>query len=223
LIAMEQVTKTYPVGGGLTVLRDVNLSIGEGEMVGILGPSGSGKSTLLHIMGLLDRPTSGRVLFQKRDISGLSDRELSHVRGRSIGFVFQSFHLVAHLSVLENVELPLFYQRASPLERRRKALDALATVGLDQRLGHRPTQLSGGESQRVAIARAVVARPSLILADEPTGNLDSHNGSEIMRILARLHAAGHTIVIITHDASVAAQVARVVRVRDGLIVAGEAS
>jgi putative ABC transport system ATP-binding protein len=218
VISLEQVTKTYPVGGGLTVLKSVDFAVRESEMVGILGPSGSGKSTLLHIMGLLDRPSSGRVYFKGLDVSLLSDQRLSHLRGRSIGFVFQSSCLVPQLNVLENVELPLFYQHVRRAERRRRSEQALEDVGLTPRLGHRATQLSGGECQRVAIARALVTRPDMILADEPTGNLDSRNGDEIMRILRTMHAAGRTIVIITHDRAIANSLPRVIQIKDGEIV-----
>ena len=217
MIQLEGVTKTYPVGGGLTVLRDVHLSVEAGEYVGILGTSGSGKSTLLHIMGLLDRPTSGTVRVGGDDVGGLNDAELSSLRGRSIGFVFQSFHLVSQLSVLENVELPLFYQRLSKREQRRRARECLDAVRLTQRADHFPGQLSGGEAQRTAIARAIAAEPDLILADEPTGNLDSKTGEEIIAVLEDLHARGCTVIIVTHDRSIAARMPRIVRISDGMI------
>jgi putative ABC transport system ATP-binding protein len=203
------------VGGGLTVLDDVCLEIADGEYLGILGPSGSGKSTMLHIMGLLDRPTSGRLSFNGRPVHALDDRELSTLRGRLVGFVFQSFHLVAQLSVSENVELPLFYQGIPRRERRERAARALEEVGMSARRKHVPSQLSGGERQRTAIARALVAEPTLILADEPTGNLDSKTGGDIVALLERLHGEGRTIVMITHDREIASHLPRVVHIRDG--------
>jgi len=203
------------MGGGLTVLRRVSLEVARGEAVCIVGPSGSGKSTLLHIMGLLDRPSHGAVYIDGQDTTRLSDEALSHLRGRRIGFVFQAFHLIAHLSVRENVELPLLYQRASPAERRSRALASLEQVGLLPRERHRANQLSGGERQRTAIARALVTDPELILADEPTGNLDSRTGAEILGALDRMRAQGRTVVVITHDASVAARFPRVVNIIDG--------
>ena len=218
MITLDHVTRTYPVGGGLTVLDSVCLHVAEGEYVGILGPSGSGKSTLLHLVGLLDRPTSGRVLFRDTDVGTLSDAALSMMRGRTIGFVFQSFHLVSQLTVLENVELPLFYQRIPRGERRRRAGQALEEVGLGPRAGHLPTQLSGGECQRTAIARAVVTNPDLVLADEPTGNLDSGTGRDIMAVFDRLHRAGRTLIMITHDQAIADALPRVERMQDGRFV-----
>jgi putative ABC transport system ATP-binding protein len=218
MIRLEHVTKTYPVGEGLTVLRDVNLHVTEHEYVGVLGPSGSGKSSLLYLLGLMDRPTSGLYRFEGLDVSALSDSHLSAMRGTRIGFVFQSFHLVGHLSAIENVELPLFYQRVPRSERRRRAAEALEQVGLQGRTRHHPAQLSGGESQRVAIARAIVTRPSLILADEPTGNLDSATGRDILAVLSELHAAGATVVMITHDPTIAARIPRIIRISDGCIL-----
>lgn len=215
MIELRNVTKTYPVGGGLTVLRDVSLQIRPRDYLGILGPSGSGKSSLLYLLGLLDRPSSGRMTFLDKDVATLSDKALSELRGRSIGFVFQAFHLVGHLTVMENVELPLFYQRESPGARHRRAKEALTKVHLEHRLGHHPAQLSGGECQRVAIARALVTQPSLILADEPTGNLDSATGRDILAMFDVLHEAGATIVVITHDPSVAARIPRIVHIQDG--------
>jgi len=215
MITLSHITKTYAVGDGLTVLKDVSLQVRKNDYLGIVGASGSGKSTLLHLMGLLDRPTSGEVVFEGRDIATLNDEDLSHVRGRSIGFVFQAFHLIQHMSVLENVELPLFYQGVDPQERRRRAKAQLAAVGMAQRAHHRPTQLSGGEMQRVAISRALVTDPPLILADEPTGNLDSKNGQDILALFRELHGCGKTLVMITHDRSVAAGLPRVVHITDG--------
>jgi putative ABC transport system ATP-binding protein len=215
VITLDHITKTYPVGGGLTVLDDVCLEIAQGEYLGILGPSGSGKSTMLHIMGLLDRPTSGHLAFDGRPVNALDDKELSRLRGRLVGFVFQSFHLVAQLSVSENVELPHFYQGVPRRKRRARAAKALDEVGMLPRRGHLPSQLSGGERQRTAVARALVTEPALILADEPTGNLDSRSGGDIVALLERLHGEGRTIVMITHDRDIAATLPRVVHIRDG--------
>jgi putative ABC transport system ATP-binding protein len=220
MIRLESITKTYPVGDGLTVLRNVNLHVRSHEYVGILGPSGSGKSSLLHLLGLLDRPTSGRLFFLDRDVSQLDDADLSTLRGRHIGFVFQSFNLVTHLDSVENVALPLFYQRVPRHRRRERAREALAQVRLDHRFEHYPRQLSGGECQRVAIARALVTHPDMVLADEPTGNLDSKTGREILDLLADLHATGTTIVMITHDPAVAARIPRIVHIRDGVMSEG---
>lgn len=222
MIRLEHVTKTYPVGEGLTVLRDVNLHVDAREYVGVLGPSGSGKSSLLYVLGLMDRPTSGLYNFLGHDVATLPDARLSEMRGTQIGFVFQSFHLVGHLNALENVELPLFYQRVPRAERRRRAAEAMDQVGLGARARHHPSQLSGGESQRVAIARAIVTRPALILADEPTGNLDSATGREILALFSELHTAGSTVVMITHDPAVAATIPRIIRIRDGCILEGTA-
>jgi len=221
VIRIENVTKTYPVGEGLTVLRDVSLRIEEKEYLGILGPSGSGKSTLLHIVGLLDRPTSGNIFFRDKDVSRLTDGELSALRGRSIGFVFQSFHLVPQLTVLENVELPMFYQRIPARERSERARSALADVGMDPRARHLPGQLSGGESQRTAIARALATDPDVLLADEPTGNLDSKTGEEIIGLFSSLHDRGRTVIMITHDRSIASRLPRVAQMQDGMIVKDE--
>ncbi len=215
MIRFEKVTKTYPTGEGLTVLHDVDLWIRPQEYVGILGPSGSGKSTLLHMMGLLDKPTTGTVYLKDKDISTLPDDELSVLRGKSIGFVFQSFYLISQLSILENVELPLFYQKVHHHERRERALAVLKDVGLEYRTSHLPTQLSGGECQRAAIARALVTNPDLLLADEPTGNLDSKTGREIMSLFNALHDKGRTIVMITHDQSIADTLPRVMYIYDG--------
>lgn len=221
VIRIERVTKTYPVGEGLTVLRDVSLRVEEKEYLGILGPSGSGKSTLLHLVGLLDRPTSGSIFFRDKDVSRLPDGELSELRGRSIGFVFQSFHLVPQLTVLENVELPMFYQRIPARQRSELARSALADVGMDQRARHLPGQLSGGESQRTAIARALATDPDVLLADEPTGNLDSKTGEEIIRLFSSLHDRGRTVIMITHDRSIASRLPRVAQMQDGMIVKDE--
>jgi len=221
VIRLEGVSKTYFNGSALTVLDDVTLTIGDNEYVGIFGRSGSGKSTLLHIIGLLDRPSRGRFFYRGRDITSLSDDEGSRTRGREIGFIFQSFHLVPNLSVLENVELPLFYQGVSAPVRREKAREQLEHVGMTHRLTHVPSQLSGGERQRTAIARALVTNPPMILADEPTGNLDSKTGQDILAILDRLHADGKTIVMITHDVSIARRLPRLLRINDGRVTEGD--
>jgi len=222
LISLSAIRKTYGMEQPLEVLRGVSLDIPDNDFLAIVGPSGSGKSTLLHIMGLLDRPSSGELHFEGKNVALLSDDELSSLRGSSIGFVFQSFHLISHLSTLENVELPLFYLRVPPGKRREIARECLHRVQMDHREKHLPTQLSGGECQRVAIARSLVTHPPLILADEPTGNLDTKTGSEIFRIFTDLHEEGHTVVIITHDRGLASSVPHRVGIMDGLIVDGGA-
>ena len=221
LLSLERVTKAYRMGQvEVLALRGVDLELAEGEFLAIMGPSGSGKSTLLHIAGLLDRPTSGQVLWQGEDVTGLRSARLAELRGRHIGFVFQTFNLIPTLTAQENVELPLVFQGVPAGERRKRAGELLAAVGLSARARHRPGQLSGGERQRVAIARALAADPKLILADEPTGNLDSTSGREILALLAELNGAGKTLVLVTHDAEAASVAKEVLRMRDGMFVDG---
>jgi putative ABC transport system ATP-binding protein len=219
VLQVEDVTKTYFLEGvQVDALSGVSVTVHEGEMVSIMGPSGSGKSTLMHIIGLLDRPTSGRVSVEGEDVSDMTPNELSAVRNRRIGFVFQAFNLLSRTSAQANVELPLVYSGVSGAERAKRAREALEGVGLGDRLRNTPNQLSGGQQQRVAIARALVNRPSIVLADEPTGNLDSRSGVEVMSILQALHAAGNTIVLVTHDPKVARHAERIVEISDGRIV-----
>jgi len=218
VLELRAIEKIYGLGdASLRVLKGIDLSIVEGEYVAIIGPSGSGKSTLLNLLGCLDRPTSGAYLLSGEDVAKFSDRELSRIRNIRIGFVFQSFHLISHLTVHENVELPLFYARMSRAARRERCREVLDRVGLSHRLDHVPAQLSGGERQRVAVARALSNDPALILADEPTGNLDSKTSAEIMELFHDLHTAGRTVVVITHDPEIAAAAPRRVLLRDGLI------
>jgi putative ABC transport system ATP-binding protein len=217
MIGLIDVTKAYP--GGVQALAGVTLSIGAGELVAVVGPSGSGKSTMLHMLGTLDRPTSGQVVVDGYDVSRLSDRQLSALRAARIGFDFQQFHLAARVSAVDNVADGLLYAGIPRKERRGRAADALDRVGLGHRLHHEPRELSGGEKQRVAIARAVVGGPALLLADEPTGNLDSASGQGVMAVLRELHAAGTTVVVISHDRELAAGLDRQVHMRDGMVMA----
>ncbi len=215
----REVTRSYQLDGvSVDALRGVTLRIDNGDYVAIVGPSGSGKSTLMHLLGCLDRPTSGTLLLGGRDVAKLSDSDLAELRNHTIGFVFQSFQLLGRTSALDNVALPLVYRGVRRMERRARAAAALEAVGLGHRLGHRPGQLSGGEQQRVAIARALVGEPQVLLADEPTGNLDSRSGADVMSLLARLNSdRGVAIVVVTHDLAVAKQARRRIHVRDGLI------
>ena len=222
VLQAEGVSKCYVLDEvQVNALRDIDMEVCRGEMLAIMGPSGSGKSTLMHIVGLLDHPTTGKVSVDGEDVSGMEPNELASVRNKRIGFVFQSFNLLARTTAQANVELPLVYSGVSGSERARRASEALERVGLGDRLNHMPNQLSGGQQQRVAIARALVTEPSIVLADEPTGNLDSRSGVEVMQILQELNEQGITVVLVTHDARVARHAQRVVHIRDGRIVLNE--
>jgi putative ABC transport system ATP-binding protein len=219
MIELKGIVKRYELGGETVLaLAGVDLFIGRNEYVALIGPSGSGKSTLMNILGCLDSPTEGQYILNGRDTSMLRDDELAAVRNREIGFVFQSFHLLPRQTALQNVMQPLMYRRMTAAERRERAERALSGVGLGDRLDHRPNQLSGGQRQRVAVARALVGEPSILLADEPTGNLDSRTSSEIMALFDALHAAGQTVIVVTHEPDIAAHCRRTVRVFDGRIV-----
>lgn len=218
LIEMQDVEKTYSIGRiQVPALRGISLKIDAREYVAIMGPSGSGKSTLMNILGCLDTPTRGPYYLDGEDVSHFGDSRLSEVRNKKIGFVFQTFNLMPRATALRNVELPLIYGSLPASERRRSAMEALEEVGLADRMKHKPSELSGGQRQRVAIARALVNHPSLILADEPTGNLDSKTGEEIMQVIGRFHAQGVTVVLVTHEEHISRYAGRIIRVRDGLI------
>ena len=225
VISVKNLVKTYVVGEvEVRALRGVSLDVQEGEFVAVTGPSGSGKSTLMHILGCLDRPTSGQYILAGQDVSRMSKDQLAEVRNRKIGFVFQGFNLLSRTTALDNVELPLLYgSKIKASERRQRAMESLAAVGLDKRADHHPNQLSGGQQQRVAIARALITRPSILLADEPTGNLDTRTSIEVMGIFQRLNRErGITVLVITHEQDIAEYGTRVIQCRDGLIVADHA-
>jgi putative ABC transport system ATP-binding protein len=218
MIDICNLSKIYQIGNvEVKALDDISLNIKKHEFVSIIGPSGSGKSTLMNMIGLLDVPTCGKYYLDGTEVIGMTDNQLAEIRNHKIGFIFQGFNLIQKLNALENVELPLIYQGVSSNERYERSVEALKLVGLGERIHHRPTELSGGQQQRVAIARALVGNPPIILADEPTGNLDSKSGKDIMHMLKELHAQGNTIILITHDNDIAMQAKRVVRIQDGQI------
>ena len=220
LIRVRDLCKVYNPGENeVRALDHVDLSIDKGELVGVIGHSGSGKSTLMNMLGCLDVPTSGNYYLNGKDVSNMTDDELSDVRNVEIGFIFQGFNLIPNLTAKENVELPLIYRGVSKKEREELAVESLKAVGLEHRMDHKPSEMSGGQQQRVAIARAIAARPPVILADEPTGNLDSRSTQEIMEVLKELHRSGRTVILITHDDEIAAQVNRVIRIKDGKVEA----
>ena len=222
VVNASDVRKTYRMGTiEVNALQGINLLINRGEFLSIMGPSGCGKSTMMHILGCLDRPTSGHVLLDNVDVDKLDDNSLAEIRNKKVGFVFQTFNLLPKLNAIENVELPLIYAGVRFEERRKKALELLEIVGLNDRATHKPSELSGGQSQRVAVARALINNPSIILADEPTGNLDSRSGEEIIRLFAELNDRGNTIIMVTHDQEIANHGQRIVRLKDGLVVADE--
>ena len=219
LIQLQNINKTFYNGKiSFAALKNVNLTINNGEYLSILGPSGSGKSTLMHIIGCLSTPTSGKYLLDNKEVSSLSRDELAKIRNQKIGFVFQNFNLLSHMDAIENVALPLIYKGVATSKRNNMAKEMLSKFGLSTHLNHRPNELSGGQQQRVAIARALVTNPDVILADEPTGNLDSNSGAEVIKIFEQLSAQGKTIIIITHDIEVARRTSRIIQIRDGQVV-----
>ncbi len=222
ILAMEEVSKSYTLGKlNVPVLHNINLAINEGEFAAIMGPSGSGKSTLMNLIGCLDRPTAGKIIIGDMDTSILPDMELSRIRGKKIGFIFQTFNLISRLTALKNVELPMIYQDISGAQRVKRASELLGILGLGDRMNHKPAELSGGQCQRVAIARALANEPEILLADEPTGNLDSKTGMEIMQIFNNLHNEGRTILMVTHDQALAQNCDRIIRLKDGRIEDGK--
>jgi putative ABC transport system ATP-binding protein len=219
LMKLEGITKVYGEGDlAVEALRGIDLEVGVGDYLAVMGPSGSGKSTLMHLLGLLDSPTSGSYLLDGEEVAGFSRRKLAHLRNRKIGFIFQNFNLLPKASLLRNVELPLLYGGMARTERKQLALEALAKVGLADRARHRPNELSGGQRQRGAIARAIVGRPSVIMADEPTGNLDQQTGMEILELFDELRAGGQTMIMVTHDPAIASRAREIIRIVDGLIL-----
>lgn len=222
ILEMKDICKDYPMGRSvLRVLNDVSLTVDEGEYLAIMGPSGSGKTTLMNLIGCLDKPASGSYVLDGVDITSCSSNELSHIRNKKIGFVFQTFNLLPKLTALDNVALPLLYGGVKKAERRELAFEALKRVGLEDRTEHRPDQLSGGQCQRVAIARAIVGNPKILLADEPTGALDSSSGEQIMEIFESLHESGSTVIMITHDQTIAKHAAKIDYIRDGVLSGGD--
>ncbi len=222
MLTIEGVSKSYSLGKlSVPVLHNINLAINEGEFAAIMGPSGSGKSTLMNLIGCLDRPTAGKIIIGDMDTSTLPDMELSRIRGKKIGFVFQTFNLISRLTALKNVELPMVYQDISGSQRVKRASELLGMLGLEDRMDHKPAELSGGQRQRVAIARALANEPEILLADEPTGNLDSKTGREIMQIFNNLHNEGRTILMVTHDQTLAQNCDRIIRLKDGRIEDGK--
>lgn len=218
LIRTESISKEYQIGTQkVYALRDVSITIGKGDYLALVGPSGSGKSTLMNLLGALDSPTSGKYFLRKKDVSGLIDNELAEIRNREIGFVFQTFNLIPRMTAIENVALPLVYSGVGKKERTERAKEKLTEVGLGDRMDHKPNELSGGQRQRVAVARALINNPAIILADEPTGNLDSKTTEEIMDLFENLHQNGNTIVIVTHEPEIADRTKRIVKLRDGSI------